>query len=163
MIERGISSAPRARAAAVAATCLMLGSGYVSAAPDVVVKGLASAGTAVPAPTDAFCRANFGQQCYSPYEIRTAYGLNGLIDSGMVGTGQTIVLIESFGSPTIASDLEAFDEGYGLPPPPSLTVLARSVLYPLLVPLQIRSAGQPRPRSMSNGRTPSLLVPRLWC
>jgi len=56
--------------------------------------------------------------------MRTAYGLNGLIDAGMVGAGQTIVIIDSYGSPTIAADLSTFDAGYGIPDPPSLTVLA---------------------------------------
>ena len=40
------------------------------------------------------------------------------------GTGQTIVIIDSFGSPTLASDLATFDADYGLPAPPSLSVLA---------------------------------------
>jgi subtilase family serine protease len=101
----------------------MLGSGYISAAPQIVFRGLVSADAAA-APTDAFCRANFFAACYSPQEIRTAYGLNGLIDAGMVGAGQTIIVIESYGSPTIAADLSTFDAGYGLPDPPSLTVLA---------------------------------------
>jgi subtilase family serine protease len=56
--------------------------------------------------------------------MHTAYGLNGLIDAGMVGAGQTIVIIDSYGSPTIAADLAAFDAGYGLPDPPSFKVIA---------------------------------------
>ena len=39
-------------------------------------------------------------------------------------SGQTIVIIDSYGSPTIAADLAAFDAGYGLPGPPSFKVLA---------------------------------------
>jgi subtilase family serine protease len=66
----------------------------------------------------------YGSPCYSPQEIRTAYGLTGLIDAGVVGAGQTIVIIDSYGSPTIAADLAAFDAGYGLPDPPSFKVLA---------------------------------------
>ena len=42
----------------------------------------------------------------------------------MVGKGQTIILIESYGSPTIHQDLRVFDAQYNLPEPPSLTVLA---------------------------------------
>jgi len=56
--------------------------------------------------------------------MRTAYGASGLIDAGMSGAGETIVIIDSYGSPTIAADLAAFDQGYGLPDPPSFTVLA---------------------------------------
>jgi subtilase family serine protease len=97
--------------------------GYASARPHVVVKGLLNDDIDGP-PGYFYCTSNFGEPCYSPQEIRTAYGLNGLIGAGMVGTGQTIVLIESYGSPTIQADLQSFDKGYGLPDPPSLTVLA---------------------------------------
>jgi len=37
---------------------------------------------------------------------------------------QTIVIIDSYGSPTIAADLATFDQGFGLPDPPSFAVLA---------------------------------------
>jgi subtilase family serine protease len=68
--------------------------------------------------------AAYGAPCYSPKEIRKGYGLNGLINAGFDGAGQTIVILDSYGSPTIAADLATFDAGYGLPDPPSLTVLA---------------------------------------
>jgi subtilase family serine protease len=61
---------------------------------------------------------------YGPQDIRTAYGLNSLINAGYKGAGETIVLIESFASPTIAADLHQFDKDFGLPDPPSLKVLA---------------------------------------
>jgi len=75
-------------------------------------------------PTDTFCRVNLGYTCYSPQEIQKAYGLTPLLQAGFNGTGQTIVIIDSFGSPTIAQDLQTFDAGFGLPDPPSFTVLA---------------------------------------
>jgi subtilase family serine protease len=76
-------------------------------------------------PTDAQCRAvGSHRPCYSPQEIRNAYNVTPVLNAGYDGTGQTIVIIDSFGSPTIASDLHTFDVGYGLPDPPSLTVLA---------------------------------------
>lgn len=73
-------------------------------------------------PTDAQCRASVGHPCYSPQEIRKAYGVDGLINRGDIGTGQTIIIVDSFGSPTLAADLHTFDKGYGLPDPPSLKV-----------------------------------------
>lgn len=77
-------------------------------------------------PTDASCRAapTRPRPCYSPQEIRHAYGVDQLINRGDDGRGQTIVIIDSFGSPTIASDLQTFDAGYGLPDPPSFKVMA---------------------------------------
>ena len=58
--------------------------------------------------------------CYGPDAIRKAYGISQLIAAGITGTGQTIVIIDAYGSPTLASDLAAFDALFGLPAPPSL-------------------------------------------
>lgn len=66
-------------------------------------------------PTSAQCLAALGVPCYDPQQIRAAYGVDSLINTGYSGAGETIVLIESYGSPTLAADLED---------PPSLTVLA---------------------------------------
>lgn len=75
-------------------------------------------------PTDAQCRASATElPCYSPQEIRKAYGVTSLINNGFTGKGQTIVIIDSFGSPTLAKDLKVFDKGYGLPDP-QLTILS---------------------------------------
>ena len=89
------------------------------------VKGLRLVSTAsLQAPPDAFCLDNFGIPCYSPQQIQNAYGLTPILKAGFTGAGQTIIIIDSFGSPTIANDLKTFDADYGLPDPPSLTVLA---------------------------------------
>ncbi|MBA2393928.1 MAG: S53 family peptidase [Ktedonobacteraceae bacterium] len=76
------------------------------------------------APTDAQCRATFNAPCYSPQEMRNAYDVTPLIKKGFTGKGQTIVIIDSYGSPTLVSDLKTFDKGYGLPDPPSIKQLA---------------------------------------
>lgn len=123
MKAQSLRSATRARALSLAAITCVLASALATAAPHVRVGGLVRSGAGA-APTDKECRAAGFGPCYSPQEIRTAYGLNKLIDAGMVGSGQTIVLIESFGSPTVAADLQQFDLDYGLPDPPSLKVLA---------------------------------------
>src|SRR5207248_5013924 len=39
------------------------------------------------------------------------------------GTGQTIAIVDAFSQPHIAGDLQAFDSTFGLPAPPSFTVL----------------------------------------
>ena len=51
-------------------------------------------------------------------------GVDQLLNKGNDGAGQTIVIFDSFDSPTIASDLQSFDAGYGLPAPPSFTILS---------------------------------------
>lgn len=76
------------------------------------------------APVDADCRINQGQPCYSPQEMWRAYNLLPVLSAGYRGAGQTIVIINSFGSPTALSDLQTFDQDYGLPDPPSFRVLA---------------------------------------
>lgn len=102
---------------------------YAQSDPDLSqvtrVKGLKliSNSAPQPPPTDAFCRSNFGFPCYSPQEMQNAYGITPVLNAGYTGAGQTIVIIDSFGSPTIENDLKVFDAGYGLPDPPSFTVL----------------------------------------
>src|SRR5579884_2701247 len=76
------------------------------------------------APTDAACRAALQVPCYSPQEIRQAYNLAPLVNQGIAGKGQTIVIVDSFGSPTAQADLKKFDADYGLPDPPSFQQLA---------------------------------------
>jgi subtilase family serine protease len=65
-----------------------------------------------------------GLWCYGPAAIRSAYGLNGLLNGGFNGTGRTIVILDAFGSPTAFSDLQAFDKRFGVPDPPSFNVIA---------------------------------------
>jgi len=61
--------------------------------------------------------------CYGPQAVRTAYGLNSLIEQGFTGKGQTIVILNAFGSPTALADLQAFDAAFGIPDPPSFNVV----------------------------------------
>src|ERR1700678_3400208 len=74
-------------------------------------------------PTTADCEADFSVACYEPTQIQQAYGLPTLYAKGVTGTGETIIIVDSFGSPTIASDLATFDSTFGFPAPPSLTIL----------------------------------------
>jgi subtilase family serine protease len=54
-------------------------------------------------------------QCYDPYQMRHAYGVDSLIAGGNDGTGKTIVILDAFGDPNIASQLDFYDNFYGLP------------------------------------------------
>jgi subtilase family serine protease len=65
-----------------------------------------------------FC-AGIGLVCYNPQFIRSAYNFPNSLD----GTGQTIVIVDAYGSPTIAADLALFDAVFSIPPPPSFTVI----------------------------------------
>jgi subtilase family serine protease len=74
-------------------------------------------------PTTANCLATFGLHCYQPFQLEKAYNLKPLRDAGIDGRGRTIVIVDSFGSPTIEHDLRVFDQTFGLPDPPSLTII----------------------------------------
>ncbi len=61
--------------------------------------------------TPSQCVASFGLACYSPQDLRAGYNFPGKL----TGAGQTIVLIDAYGSPTIQSDLATYDQEFGLP------------------------------------------------
>src|SRR6201996_685057 len=56
-------------------------------------------------------------RCYSPLQDRMAYDLNPLYAGNLTGKGETIMIIDSFDSPTIRNDLSYFDRQWGLPNP----------------------------------------------
>ena len=53
---------------------------------------------------------------YDAAEMQQAYGLTNVYKNGLDGTGQTIVIVDAFGSNTIAADANLFSELNGLPP-----------------------------------------------
>jgi subtilase family serine protease len=65
-------------------------------------------------PTAAQC-ASAGRRCFTPQAIQSAYNMAPLYAAGDQGQGQTIAIIDSYGSDTIAHDLHVFDTAFGLP------------------------------------------------
>jgi subtilase family serine protease len=51
------------------------------------------------------------QAGYQPSQVRTAYGVNQL---SYTGAGETIAIVDAYGSPTIQNDLNTFDSQFGL-------------------------------------------------
>ncbi len=74
----------------------------------------------------------------TPAQVRTAYDLGPLYSRGITGTGQTIVIVDPFGSPTIRPDLQQFDAAFGLPPPPSFRVIEPAGPVPAFRSNQVR-------------------------
>ena len=74
-------------------------------------------------PTTAECEQSIHVACYTPDQLRAAYDLSPLYARGITGRGVTIVIEDSYGSPSIKSDLATFDREFGYPAPPKLTVL----------------------------------------
>ncbi len=66
-------------------------------------------------PTVHQCLTQLGIRCYSPAQLRAAYDLAPLYAAGNDGTGTTIAIVDSFGSPTIQHDLDVYDATFGLP------------------------------------------------
>src|ERR1700752_5292143 len=63
------------------------------------------------------CQTDFGINCYTPVQYPVAYDLNPLYQRGVNGQGETIVIVDSYGSPTIRNDLQVFDQQFGYPNP----------------------------------------------
>ena len=61
-------------------------------------------------------RAGVHAPCYGPDQLQTAYNEHPLFNAGITGAGQTIVIVDSFGSPTIQADLAVFDAQYNSGP-----------------------------------------------
>ncbi|HEU0002166.1 MAG TPA: S53 family peptidase [Ktedonobacteraceae bacterium] len=57
-----------------------------------------------------------GTFCYTPHQLRVAYGAESLYEHGFTGKGQTVVDIVSYGSPTLQQDMQVFDAQFHLPP-----------------------------------------------
>ncbi|HSU30723.1 MAG TPA: S53 family peptidase [Bryobacteraceae bacterium] len=55
--------------------------------------------------------------CYAPSMVQGAYNYTPLYQRGIRGAGQTIVIVDAYGSPTIEADLKTFDRAFGLPDP----------------------------------------------
>ena len=54
--------------------------------------------------------------CYPPSFLKAAYDFPATMGwGGLNGKGQTIVIVDAFGSPTIQSDLNTYDAAFGLP------------------------------------------------
>jgi len=112
----------RLRAAAVmaAAGTLVLACGCSSGAGSSPARHSAGP-TASAAVSD--CRHQYASACYTPQQLRVAYGIQPLLDQGTDGHGQTVVLMEFANTPQqpapqvtdIRQDLALFDAVFGLP------------------------------------------------
>src|SRR5262249_40235255 len=71
--------------------------------------------TSTTPPTEAQC-FSAGRRCFTPQSIQAAYPVQPLYDAGLDGRGQTIAIVDSYGSDTIAHDLHVFNTAFGLQP-----------------------------------------------
>jgi subtilase family serine protease len=73
--------------------------------------------------TTAECKAKIGVACYQGRQLQVAYNLAPLFSRGITGTGETVVIVDAYGSPTIRRDLARYDAQNDLPAPPSLKII----------------------------------------
>jgi subtilase family serine protease len=125
------SKAAMAAAALAASTlCMTVSTGVVAAG------GASTAASGIPPmskivnrpfagkpPTTVQCLNSTGFACYSPKQFETNYNMTSLYKDKWTGAGETIALVDSYGSPTIKQDLATFDAGFGLPAPPSFKII----------------------------------------
>src|SRR5258708_23781637 len=66
--------------------------------------------SACTSPTPVHLSKSF--HCYTPADIAGAYGVDKLRTEGLLGQGQTIVLVDSYGDPTAGADLKFFHDTF---------------------------------------------------
>jgi subtilase family serine protease len=137
-----VQSVPKVRIAALAAGVSVLATAAAAVTAAAPASDVASArAAAAPAgltasdairlpgvarvapPTTAECERSQSIACYTPDQVRAAYRLPALYARGVTGKGVTIVIEDSYGSPTIKSDLATFDRQFGYPAPPKFSVI----------------------------------------
>jgi subtilase family serine protease len=135
-----LAHALAARAGAVALAVPMVLGGVVPASAAIVTHMTPAVGTGSQyeplTADDSLGIVRFGCQlanpptCYGPDQIRGAYDIQSVLDSGVTGAGRTIVIIDAFQSPTITTDLAQFDALWKLPAPPAFNLIAPDGLTP---------------------------------
>ncbi len=129
-MQRRIASLAAGSALTVTSALGLAGATAFTAAPAAqslpvpvpLIHVLHNASFATP-PTTAQCEAALDVACYSPAQFQTAYDLGPLYSNGDNGSGETIVIVDSFGFQNIQSELATFDKGFNLPAPPSFKII----------------------------------------
>ncbi|MGW7824248.1 S53 family peptidase [Streptomyces puniciscabiei] len=120
---RGLAASAATAALVAAGLATISSAGATTAAPAGVPHTFAQPaiaghtlvhGVASPLPI-AQCQAKWHINCYNPLQYRTAYDLNPLYKKGITGKDRTIVIVDSFGSPTVQHDLDVYSKQFGLP------------------------------------------------
>jgi subtilase family serine protease len=135
---RRAAALPVAAAFAVAAAVAVLAAACSGSSAPPSASSTATVPASSPGPADCLTAS----RCYTPGQFREAYGIQPLLDHGINGRGQTVVLVEyavtAPGSPPtvtdIRQDLADFDSRFGLPPAriQVITTLAGTAVSPWL-------------------------------
>ncbi len=112
-----VGSACALAVAAVPAHADAASGGFDYTVRPVAVKANLNGSAATPALTPSSCLQQTAGTvaCQTPQSIRAAYDIPDTINGVPAGTGQTIVIVDAFGSPTAQQDLDVFSTNFGLP------------------------------------------------
>ena len=106
--------------------------------------------TSTTPPTQAQCFSAH-RRCFTPQGIAAAYDLGPLWDHGLNGSGETIAIVDSFGSDTIANDLHVFDQAYNLQPMCGEADVTCAPGMPTFSQLALQ--GSPATKASNNGKS----------
>src|SRR5437868_10062751 len=101
-------------------------------------------------PSEAACFA-VGRRCFTPVAMQNSYNVGPLYATGLTGRGKTIAVIDSFGSATIANDLNVFSTAFGLPHLCGEAAVTCTPGMPTFTILQVQGSPPPNPPPPSNG------------
>jgi subtilase family serine protease len=101
-------------------------------------------------PSQAACNA-VGRRCFDPAAMAGSYNYAGLHAAGNLGQGKTIAVIDSFGSTTIANDLNVFDTAFGLPHLCGEPGVTCAPGMPTFKVLEVQGSPAPNPPPPSSG------------
>ena len=121
--DRIITSAASALGAVTFAVSMAVTGPVPAQSPKTVWVASQPAQPGVPSASRAPDGTTFGPfHASAPSDIYAAYGVDRLHAKGLKGKGQTIVIVDSYGSPTALEDLQVFSQAFGLPAP-DLTII----------------------------------------
>jgi subtilase family serine protease len=92
-----------------------LASGLPTPMPTVSDYQFLSGSQTPPSQQDCASAVPIARRCFSPLSMQNSYNLSPLYNAGHSGQGKTIAIIDSFGNPNMASDLENFNNQMNLP------------------------------------------------
>ena len=101
-------------------------------------------------PNQSACNA-VGRRCFSPQAMQTAYNVSSLHAQGFTGKGKTIAVIDSFGSSTIANDLNVFSTAFNLPHLCGEAGVTCTPGMPTFSILEVQGSPPPNPPPPNNG------------
>jgi subtilase family serine protease len=101
-------------------------------------------------PSEAACFA-IGRRCFTPVAMQNSYNVGPLYAAGLTGRGKTIAVIDSFGSATIANDLNVFSTAFGLPHLCGEAGVTCTPGMPTFTILQVQGSPPPNPPPPNNG------------